>query len=166
MLKGVIPSARRRSALPFRLLAASTRWRSRSSLSPGLSARVVRDVAGTVRDLDFAPLRMLDNASSESESSMALSGGGEADSDPVRWRFAFSGFLQEVSVSAGIQFDSLGHLLFTVASPALGAPCAAVAHLRRSVFFARFNSTPKCFCFVVSCFSAVHGRPALSGLSD
>jgi len=88
-----IPSARRRSALPFRLFAVSIRCRSRSSFSDAFSTRCGRATVAT-RDLDFAaPLRPVVSASSES--SAFLSDSGDADRELVFWRFEFSGFLRK-----------------------------------------------------------------------
>lgn len=83
-----IPSARRRSALPLRLFAASILWRSRSSLSDGFSVLWGRE-ATPLRDLE-APFRV-DTPSSES--SAVLPGEGDTDRELVLCRLAFSGFL-------------------------------------------------------------------------
>lgn len=80
------PSARRRSARPFLLLAVSARARSLSSRS---------DLSLWVRALRFFfdPLRKAPS-SSESSSTKVLLVGGERDGELVRWRFRFNGSLR------------------------------------------------------------------------
>ena len=92
--EGSESSARRRSARPFRLLAASARCRSFSSLST-LSRWCCVRVAAAFRDAFCDDLCRVATASSESSAAVDMSGAGERDRELVRWRFKASAFLKQ-----------------------------------------------------------------------
>lgn len=128
-----LPSTLRRSARPLRLLAASARCRSFSSLSTRSRCACERASAALREAFLEDPLRVA-IASSESSAMIDLSPGGDTDRELVRCRFVMSAFLFANGVSILIllccwcacRHDALFQggdgqfcLLFAVASTAL-----------------------------------------------
>lgn len=112
-------SALRRSARPFRLLAASARCRSFSSRSVRSRWCCVR-VDVVVLDIFWEDLLRVATASSESSAAGDMSGAGERDRELVRWRFngSFSSLslrLRFVRLRAGSSSSPFSPLLASMA---------------------------------------------------
>lgn len=166
------PSARRRSARPLRLFAASARCRSFSSFSALSRCCCVRAAAALREAFLEDPFRVA-IASSESSARVDFSAGGDTDHELVRCRFVLSAFLLHSGVSLNpfgisVMIPRCCHskggccsncLLFAVASTALWPSQGGVRRVA--------GILPACckgnqqLLFVVGSVPAVHGRATL-----
>ncbi len=161
-----LPSPRRRSARPLRLLAASARCRSFSSFSDRSRCCCVRDVAAPRDDFFDDPLRVA-IASSESSAAVDLSAGGDSDRELVRCRLVLSAFLRTIALASSPPTqteEAWKRVLFTLAATALRPSRIGIGRVA-FVFLAGLNGNPQ-LLLVVGRIPAIHGRAPLSRMGD